>query len=326
MSESPPGEPPDQEPLEREPLLSDTAGPSSDSRSFWLGLLTAGLTSAAAGVVVFIFRGGDGVMLFTASYLMELSLSMDNMFAFFLIFRFYRCPNDAQAACLFWGILGAIVLRALVLVLGAAMVQVAKPLMLIFAAVLMYSAYGMVQSLGKEDDDDDDDLSQNRVVRCVRSLHVPVTEGYRGARLVVRENGRWVATPLLLVLATVELSDVVFAMDSVPAVLGLTSDALIAYPAVMCAVLGLRAIYTLTVILINSFRFLQHAVALLLAFIGAKIALDVLFGIVMPTRIVLLVILGTLGGAMLGSVCANHLSRWKLHVVAPTWKTSADSV
>ena len=289
-----------------------------------MGLLTAGVASAAAGVLVAIFRGSDGVMLFAASYLMELSLSMDNMFAFFLIFKFYRCPDDAQAACLFWGILGAVILRAVVLVLGAAMVQLAKPLMLIFAAVLMYSAYGMVRTLGKEEDDDED-LSQNRVVRCVRALNLPVTEDYRGASFVVRDNGRWVATPLLLVLATVELSDVVFAMDSVPAVLGLTSDALIAYPAVMCAVLGLRAIYTLTVMLINAFQFLQHAVALLLAFIGAKIALDVLFGVVVPVRIVLLVIVGTFVVAMLSSVGAARLSQMKLQVVAQR-KTQEDAV
>ena len=121
------------------------------------------------------------------------------------------------------------------------------------------------------------------------------------------------------------LSDVVFAMDSVPAVLGLTSDALIAYPAVMCAVLGLRAIYTLTVMLINSFQFLQHAVALLLAFIGAKIALDVLFGVVVPVRIVLLVIVGTFVVAMLSSIAATRLSQLKLQVVA-TRKTQEDAV
>ena len=231
-------------------------------------------------------------MLFLASYMMELSLSVDNMFAFYLIFKFYKCPPALQGLCLYWGIMGAVILRGLILLVSTSLLSAARPLLLIFAVLLIYSAIGLLRSAG--DDDDDDDLSSNRVIRFIKWLRLPVTSDYRGRRFVVTDNSTRRVTPLLLVLLTIELSDVLFAADSVPAVLGLTSDLLIVYLAVLCAILGLRSIYTLTVALIKSFRFLQHAVAVLLAFIGLKIAFDVLFGIVVPTWICLLIILATL--------------------------------
>jgi tellurite resistance protein TerC len=293
-------------------LLDDTSAPETPpsaricNREFALGAVVSVTATIASGTVIYGTRGSEGLFGFAAAYLMEVSLSMDNMFAFFLIFRYYKTPLDCQAVCLFWGIAGAVMLRAFILLLGTAMVQAAKPLMLGFAVLLLYSAYGMWHSIG--DDDDEEDLSNNRVVRFVRWLRLPVTSDYVGTRFIVFEGGTVKVTPLVLVLATVELSDIVFAADSVPAVLGLSSDMLCVYVAVMCAILGLRTIYSLTVILIKAFRYLPHAVSLLLAFIGVKIALDVLLGLTIPTHVSLLVIVATLGAGMVVSACpACHM-------------------
>ena len=275
------------------------------TRGFAFGVLLSGSCTVAAATLLYQTRGGEGLANFLTSYLMELSLSMDNMFAFYLIFKFYKCPVECQSTALYWGMAGAVLLRATILGLGGAVILNAKPLMLIFAAVLLYSSYGMFGA--GDDDDDDDDLSQNRVVRFVRWLRLPVSSEYHGTQFFTQEGGSLRATPLLLVILTIELSDIVFAVDSVPAVLGLSTDMLVAYVAVMCAVLGLRAIYTLSVVIIQKFRYLQQAVALLLAFVGCKIVLDILLGITIPTRVSLLVIVGTLAAGVLAScLCAGR--------------------
>jgi len=276
------------------------AGAPEDRHNFMRGLLTAAVCTCLAASFVFFSRGSDGTMLFIAAYLMELSLSLDNMFAFYLIFKFYKTPVSLQGTCLYWGIIGAILLRGAILVLSTAVLAAAKPLLLGFAVLLVYSAVGLLRSAG--DDDDEEDLSSNRVVRFVKWLKLPVTSDYRGQRFWVAENGGRKATPLVLVLATIELSDVLFAVDSVPAVLGLTSDTLIVYLAVLCAILGLRSFYTLIVRLIKSFQYLQHAVALLLVFIGVKIVLDVVLGLVIPIWLVLLIILSTLATGVFASL------------------------
>ena len=286
---------------EQEPLVDyeSAASPPEDRRNFWRGLVTAAVCTCTAASFIFFTRGSDGAMLFIASYLMELSLSVDNMFAFYLIFKYYKCPVALQGTCLAWGIFGAIVLRGAILLLSTAVLARAKPLLLVFAVLLVYSALGLLRSAG--DDDDEEDLSSNRVVRFVKWLRLPVTGDYRGQQFWVFEGGSCRATPLLLVLGTIELSDVLFAVDSVPAVLGLTSDTLIVYLAVLCAILGLRSFYTLVVGLIKSFQYLQHAVALLLVFIGVKIVLDVLVGLVIPTWACLLVIISTLATGVFAS-------------------------
>jgi len=289
-------------------MLEEEARPKSTSEicttSFIGGLLFSAAFTVAAAIMMWQTRGEEGLTNFMASYLMEMSLSMDNMFAFYLIFQFYRCPPACQAVCLFWGIAGAILLRATILLLGTAMVLAAKPLMLIFAGLLLYSSYGMIKAGG---DDDDEDLEHNSVVRCVRWMKVPVTSDYRGTRFFAKENGATRATPLLLVLATIELSDIVFAVDSVPAVLGLSTDPLCAYVAVMCAILWLRSLYSLAVVVIKAFKYLQHAVALLLAFVGTKIVLDIVFGVSVSTRTSLMVIVFTLTGGVIASCAARRL-------------------
>jgi len=256
--------------------------------------------TASAVYVIYHSRGAEGALTFIACYAMELSLSVDNMFAFYLIFQYFKCPDDLQNTALTWGIVGAIVLRAIALVAGSAAVHAVKPLMLVFAAALFWSAVQMGFFGG--DEDENENVGETRIVRLVTKVF-PVTTGYHGGRLFAREDGSWRSTPLFLVLVTIELTDIVFAVDSVPAVLGMSSDTLIVYLAVMCAVLSLRSIYTVTVLLIQKFVYLQPAVALLLGFIGTKITLSVLFGKELPTSMSLTIIASTLGAAIALSVC-----------------------
>lgn len=268
-------------------------------RSVIGGLLLSGISTATACVVIAHSRGRNGALAFFASYLMELSLSVDNMFAFYLIFKYYKCPPHLQNGVLGWGIVGAIVLRAVALLTGVAVVRSVRPLLLVLAIALLYS--GAKMAFASEQDEEDEDLSGNAVVRFVHRL-VPMTEGYHGKSLVVRTaGGTFRATPLLVVLITVEVSDIMFAIDSVPAVLGMSSDTLVIYLAVMCAVLSLRSIYSITVLLVRELVYLQPAVALLLAFIGLKITLDILFHVNISNA----VSLGVIASVLLVGIIAS---------------------
>lgn len=283
---------------EHEPLVESAEAPEK-AGSLACGIIFSIACTLSAGAVVHSESGNAGVMTFVAAYLMELSLSVDNMFAFYLIFKYYACPAEAQQTCLFWGIASAVVLRACILIVGTALVTVARPLMLLFAALLVWTAWHTFAASA----DDDDALEDNRVVRCLQWLRLPVTKEYHGAAFIAREeDGSLRATPLVLVLATIELSDILFAADSVPAVLGLSNDLLVTYLAVLCAVVGLRTLYALTVRLLRSFAYLQYAVALLLVFIGSKIVLDVLLGVTVSPRLSLGVIGCTLAGGLVASV------------------------
>jgi len=272
-------------------FAAPTAIGDDNCRRVASGLVLSGISTATACVVVAHSRGRNGALAFFASYLMELSLSVDNMFAFYLIFKFYHCPPQLQSGVLGWGIVGAIVLRAVALLTGVAVVRSVRPLMLVLALALLYSGAKMAFT---SEDDDDEDLSNNAVVALVRRL-VPMTETYHGTNLLVRNAGGQIrATPLLVVLITVEVSDIMFAIDSVPAVLGMSEDTLVIYLAVMCAVLSLRSIYTVTVLLVKELVYLQPAVALLLAFVGFKIALDILFKVSVSNALSLAVIISVL--------------------------------
>mmetsp|Transcript_2146 Transcript_2146/g.5503 ORF Transcript_2146/g.5503 Transcript_2146/m.5503 type:complete len:355 (-) Transcript_2146:93-1157(-) len=273
---------------------------STSRGSIVSGVLLSVAATSGAAYVIHNVRGDQGAMTFFACYLMELSLSFDNMFAFYLIFQYYKCPPELQSYALAWGIVGAVVLRALALVVGVAAVRAVKPLMLLFAGALLWSA---VQMGCFPQDDDDTEVGNTRIVQTVQRL-LPVTSEYHGGRLLSRADGELRATPLFLVLVTIELSDIMFAVDSVPAVLGMSSDTLIVYLAVMCAVLGLRSVYAITVLLIERFVYLPPAVALLLGFIGIKIALDVLFAITVPTSLSLTIICSTLALGVILSGCA----------------------
>merc|ERR1712159_845129 len=215
-------------------------------------------------------RKHEAMMEFYAGYILELALSLDNLFAFYLVFKYFKVVSEkAQNRVLFWGIVGAIVLRGVMVWMGAVAIHQYRPLLLVCAAVLIYSTY---QVFFMDEDDDEEDLSNNSVVKLAQYI-VPVSGSYHSYYFF--HQGR--ATPLLLVLAVVELSDIVFAVDSVPAIFGITEDGYVVWAACMCAILCLRSLYTLIVQFVADLEYMNKAIGLVLFFIAIKLILDLVF-------------------------------------------------
>jgi tellurite resistance protein TerC len=265
------------------------------------------MVAAAAAVAIGLARGRKRALEFVTGYIVEYSLSVDNLFVFLLIFKYFKVPRDAQETVLFWGILGAMVLRGIMIVLGKALTDRFEWLTLGFAALLLYSAAKLLV----EDEDDDHDpshLDNNRVVRFSKRV-LPVADHYCGDRFFVVSDGRILATPLMVVLISIELSDVVFAMDSVPAVLGISNDAFVIYASNVFAVMGLRSLYFVIADALTNLRFLSKALACILGFIGGKMIAAVV-GFDLDVVVSLLVVLSFLVAGIALSVAfpaAAHL-------------------
>lgn len=267
-------------------------------------------------------EGSEKAQEFFAGYLLEQSLSIDNLFVFVLVFNYFKTPMESQPKVLTYGIATAAVLRLIMILLGVELIQKFEPLLVVFALVLLWSAYGLIT---KGDDDDDDDLSDNAVVKLCRSV-LPVSDHYSGnsffttpaaaaaaaaasnnggssssSAAAMRSWGGRVATPLLLALAVVEISDVLFAVDSIPAVFGVTLDPFIIYSSNMFAIFSLRSLYSFVSTVMTELRYLDKAVALVLAFIGAKMLAE-FADIKVPTDVSLLVVGLTLGGGVAASM------------------------
>ncbi|TLQ42055.1 TerC family protein [Streptomyces marianii] len=230
--------------------------------SIWVGL------AIVFGVVVYLVVGTTAGVEYTTAWLLEKSLSADNLFVFALIFGYFQVPREYQHRVLFLGVLGALVFRGLILAAGVAVVSRFAAVMFVFAAFLLYSSYKILTT-----GEGSVDPGKSIAVRLLRKF-VPVRDDYAGKRFFLRENGRLVATPLLAVVAAVEGADLVFAIDSVPAVLGVSSDVFIVYTSNAFAILGLRALYFLLADLLNRFHYLSKGLALILAFIAVKLALQ----------------------------------------------------
>ncbi|UJR80854.1 TerC family protein [Sandaracinus amylolyticus] len=206
---------------------------------------------------------------YLTGYLLELALSVDNMFVFVVIFSTFAVPKAYEHRVLFWGIVGAVVLRGLFIGLGAAIIARFHWVLYIFGVILLWTG-GRLLFAGGEDEEAD--IEQSGAVKLVRRvLGNRMTDTYRKDRFFVLENGRRLATPLLLVLCVIELSDVVFALDSIPAIFAVTTNPFIVFTSNMFAILGLRSIYFVLSVLLPMFRFLKTGVALVLLFIAVKI-------------------------------------------------------
>ncbi|WP_237044602.1 TerC family protein [Aquipseudomonas alcaligenes] len=268
-------------------------------------MLSAGYISMGLlfSVWVFFQKGGDASMDYLTGFLIEKSLSMDNVFVIALIFSFLAIPRRYQHRVLFWGILGVIVLRAIMIGLGAALISEFDWILYVFGAFLLLTGVKMLFSKV----DDEPDLSNNRFVNWLRN-HLPVTDRLHEQRFFVRQpdaSGKlklWV-TPLFLALILIELADLVFAVDSVPAIFAITQDPFIVYTSNIFAILGLRALYFALAAMIHRFTYLKYALALVLVFIGGKIFLHDIVGKI-PAEISLSVTVGLLAGGVL-------LSLWK---------------
>jgi len=268
----------------------------ASTRSFGedsLATLGAGFVAAFAFCAyIFASRGIADATTWFSCYIIEYSLSVDNLFVFIIIFKYFKVPRQLQSDVLNYGIYGAIIFRFIFVYLGAIVLQKFNFLILGFAAILLYAAY---QGLTGEDDeeDEDEDLDNNFIVQNLRKVF-DVSPEYDGSNFITDVNGKSLVTPLLICLLTIEISDIVFATDSVPAVLGTTSDQFIAYSSNVFAVYGLRTLFFLLDEAIASLSYLEKAVNFVLGFIGAKIILDYFELVQIDVVVSLVVVLGTL--------------------------------
>jgi tellurite resistance protein TerC len=223
---------------------------------------------------------------FFQGWLLELSLSVDNVFVFLVIFSYFRVIEAYQHRVLFWGIVGAVVARGAFIAAGVAIIERFHVVMYALGAFLVYTAVKILVQR-----DEGMDPSKNLVLRLFRRL-IPTTRDYHGGQFVTRSQGRLMATPLLAVLVVLDAADVVFAVDSIPAVFGVTTDLFIVLTSNIFAILGLRSLFFLVAALVQKLRFLKVGVAVILAFIGAKILLDSFYPI--PVALSLGVLAGIL--------------------------------
>ncbi len=249
----------------------------------------------AFGALIFLARGVDDGTAYLAGYVLELSLSVDNVFVFALIFTAFVVPLKYQHRVLFYGILGAIVFRAVFIGLGAALIETFHWAIYLFGILLLYTGYRM----WSQRNDHLMDPTNNPLLRLFRRF-IPTTDGYREQRFLVTEDGRRLATPLLAVLLVVESSDVLFAIDSVPAIFSVTTDTFLVFSSNAFAILGLRSLYFLLAGAVDKFRYLKPGLAALLVFAGAKILLADIVPIPIPLSLAIIVgILATAIGASL---------------------------
>jgi tellurite resistance protein TerC len=242
--------------------------------------------------------GGGAAGEYLSGYLIEESLSIDNVFVWALILSYFAVPRMYQHRVLFWGIFGALVLRATFIFAGIALIQRFEIVLVFFGAFLLYTAWKLVGS-----GDQVVDPESSRILKVVRRV-VPSSPDYDGAKLFTRVDGRRLATPLFAVLLLVEATDVVFAVDSVPAVLAVSHEQFIVFSSNAFAILGLRALYFLLAGMHARFSYLQQGLAAILAFVGAKMILSRWYHI--ETWISLLVIVVILGVSVLASVRAER--------------------
>ena len=232
---------------------------------------------------------------YITGYLVEKALAVDNIFVFVLVFSYFAVPAEYQRRVLLYGVLGAIVLRAVMILAGAVLIARFHWILYLFGALLVFTGLRMMLAA-----DHAPDLARNPALRWLRG-HLRVTDDYHGDRFTVRQNGvRWF-TPLFLVLVMIELSDLVFAVDSIPAIYAITSDPFIVFTSNMFAILGLRALYFLLADMAERFHLLKYGLALVLVFIGVKILLVDLAG-KMPAWISLGVTMSLLAGGVLYSM------------------------
>ena len=251
----------------------------------------------AFGLFVLLREGGRAALEYYTGYLVELSLSVDNLFVFILIFSYFGVPAEARPKVLHWGILGAIIMRFLMIALGALLLQRFEWITWVFGGILIFTGIRMWTQESERIEPE-----KNPIVRLARRV-LPFSPGYDGARFVTRRlDGRRLATPLLLVLLVVEWSDLIFAIDSIPAVFAVTRDPFLVFSSNVFAILGLRALFFVLAGMMDKFAYLKPGVALILVFVGLKMALS--RWVHLPIGISLAVIVGTL-------VAAVGLSLWR---------------
>lgn len=263
----------------------------------WRSLVWVAL-SLAFNAVIWRWQGADQAIDFFTGYLIEYSLSVDNIFVFVLIFAYFRVPPQYEHRVLVWGIVGALVMRALMIWLGVTLVARFHFVLYVFGAFLLFTGLKMLSGRSEELD-----LENNAILRMTRRL-LPVTNDYHGPKFFALVAGRRMLTPLALVLIVIDVMDLVFAVDSIPAVLAITQDTFIIYTSNICAILGLRSLYFLLANLVTRFVYLRIGLAIILCFVGVKMISSGWFHI--PNWLSLTVILAVLLLTILVSVIATR--------------------
>jgi tellurite resistance protein TerC len=235
--------------------------------AFWITL------SLGFNAGVYYYRGTEAALQFLTGYLIEYSLSVDNLFVFLLVFSYFRVPHKYQHKVLFLGIVGALVMRAVMILVGAALIQRFHWIIYVFGAFLVYSGIKMARQ-----DEADIEPEANPVVRLVSRL-IPVRSEFHGDKFFVKLDGKRYATLLFIVLIVVETTDLVFALDSIPAIFAVTTDPFIVYTSNVFAILGLRSLYFALAGLMNYFHYLKVGLSLILVFVGVKMLLSEVYKI-----------------------------------------------
>lgn len=229
---------------------------------FWVAL------SLAFNLGIYFVLGKEPALEFLAGYLVEKSLSVDNVFVFIMIFTYFGVRPEWQHRVLFWGIFGALVMRAAMIFAGATLIERFHWILYIFGAFLIYTGYKMITHKSE-----DGDPERNPVLRYAKKV-LPLTTEYHGEKFRVRQGGKWVFTPLFLVLIMIETSDVAFALDSIPAIFAVTRDPFIVYTSNVAAILGLRSLYFLLAGIMGHFHYLHYGLGAVLSFVGIKMLIE----------------------------------------------------
>lgn len=246
------------------------------------------------GGAIWLVEGPRHALEFYTGYVLEYSLSIDNMFVFIMIFGYFAIPHNLQPKALLWGILGAVILRFLFIFLGVQLISLFSWTIYVFGALLIFTAAKML--LQKEDDNFDP--SQSFILKLLRKV-MPIKTDYHGENFFVLENGKRMATPLLAAVMVIEMSDLIFAVDSIPAVLSITQDTFLVYSSNIFAIIGLRSLYFLLSGMAGKFLYLKYGISVILFFVGVKMLLSHFFPI--PIVASLGVIVGILTLSVLAS-------------------------
>jgi tellurite resistance protein TerC len=263
----------------------------------WSGVWVA--CGVGFGVVVWWMYGAESGQQYFAGYLIEKSLAVDNVFVWAIIFSYFAVPREFQHRVLFLGVVGALLFRGAFIAAGSVLIASFSWVLYLFAAFLLWTGWRMLRSR-----DEHLDPEKSRTLRLFRR-YVPMTDAYHGQRLLIRRNGALLATPLLAVLVLVEVTDIVFAVDSIPAIFAVTEEPFLVFTANAFAILGLRAMYFLLADLIHRFVYLKAGLALVLIWVGVKMILkiDVLY---VPTTVSLAVVATIIGVSIAASLRATR--------------------
>ena len=256
--------------------------------AFWIGL------AMAFAVFVRQWFGATKSLEFLTGYLLEAALSVDNLFVFILLFAYFKVPPEEEKSVLFWGIIGALIMRGIFIIAGVALVQRFHWILYVFGVFLIWTGFQLMRGGDKEQDP-----SKNIVLKFCRRF-LPLTDTYEGKSFFVRREGKTFATPLFVVLLVVETTDILFATDSIPAILAITRDPFIVYTSNVFAILGLRSLYFALAGMMKLFHYLNYGLSVVLMFIGAKMLLPEKYHV--PTWAALAVVAGVLGLSVLASV------------------------